>query len=312
MTTLFTMTVDTEGTGLGRSWPTRYPCCFQHRPVAAVPGHLLQARGRGHLLHQPRRPERPGGPAELLDLARPAARRNWAARPPVETPRRSPARPGRPAGHLLNNLAPDLILRKLDTVYGHVRSTHGLRPTSFRGGRYSSGPVVQFPAGQGVRGRRLGRAVHHLGGRRCPGLPRPRTSYSGPPAAPPAGEHALLGTAADARLHPPAVPAWRHAGFEFIARTSLRHLRLIGIADRLGVVRKVWLNLRSRSAGRCSPSCGAAAAACPASASPSTARRSWRRQDGLHPDAGRRERLFAEMDEVFATLAGGPSSGRRP
>ena len=42
----------------------------------------------------------------------------------------------------LHNLPPNLIRAKLEAVYT-LFEQHGLRPTSFRGGRFSTGEVVQ-------------------------------------------------------------------------------------------------------------------------------------------------------------------------
>jgi hypothetical protein len=142
----------------------------------------------------------------------------------------------------LQNLPPDLIRAKLSSVH-ELFVKHGLRPTSFRGGRYSTSSVVQdflreneFVADSSVlpfstwpddgapdyRSRRL--------------EPIRRSASQDGPAL-----WELPLTLAFSRR---PFGLW-HRLFEFVERTPLRHLRLIGIAERLGLVRKAWLNIET-------------------------------------------------------------------
>jgi hypothetical protein len=184
-------------------------------------------------------------------MADPAARRvilDLAGRPRVEIglhvhPWNTP--PGVRADRVparetfIANLPPDLIRAKLESVYA-LFAQSGLRPTSFRGGRYSTGPAVQdFLRAKGFVAD-------------CSVLPFCTWPDDGAP------DHRRR------RLDPVRVPGdpplWElpltmgftrrpfglwHRAFEAVANTPLRHLRLIGIAERAGLVRKAWLSFES-------------------------------------------------------------------
>jgi hypothetical protein len=148
--------------------------------------------------------------------------------------------PVTPRQTFLHNLPPDAVRAKLNSVYDCFVKA-GLRPTSFRGGRYSTGETtLRFLRDKGFLAdasvvpyttwdddgapdyRRRGLAPRRL---------RPRSA-----SEPPLWEVPL--TLAFTRR---PFAFWR-ACYEVVHKTWLRRLRLIGIAERLGVVRKVWLN----------------------------------------------------------------------
>src|SRR5262249_54734169 len=69
---------------------------------------------------------------------------------PWNTPPFDPDTPVRARETFIHNLPPEVVLPKLESVYRRF-TEHGLRPTSFRGGRYSLRPVVQgFLRARGV------------------------------------------------------------------------------------------------------------------------------------------------------------------
>jgi hypothetical protein len=143
----------------------------------------------------------------------------------------------------LHNLPEELIQEKLDSVYDSFVNV-GLRPTSFRGGRYSSGGAIhdflykrRFLADASV----------------CPystwqdeGAPDYRHRGLEPVRLPPRQNEELPLWEIPLTLAFTRRPfsLWRN-WYELVERTWLSKLRLIGLGERLGVVRKVWLNFES-------------------------------------------------------------------
>jgi hypothetical protein len=140
----------------------------------------------------------------------------------------------------LHNAATDDIRARLQAVYLALGKA-GIRPTSFRGGRYSSGGEIH-------------RFLHEKGFiAECSVVPHTAWNEEGAPDF----RHRNL---YPVRLEPAqsgGSPLWEiplsmgftrrpfgtwAAAFRLIESTSLRHLRLIGIAERLGLLRRVWLN----------------------------------------------------------------------
>ena len=140
----------------------------------------------------------------------------------------------------IHNLPRELILQKLQSVYDGFRDV-GIQPTSFRGGRYSSGPVVQeFLQDRGFLAD-------------CSVVPFTTWQDDGAPDY----RARDLTPQRVAPKHPDQTPLWElpltlaysrgpfrlwQQCFQLVERTWLRKLRLIGLADKLGIVRKVWLN----------------------------------------------------------------------
>jgi peptidoglycan/xylan/chitin deacetylase (PgdA/CDA1 family) len=177
-----------------------------------------------------------------------------AARPGVElgmhihpwlTPPRDPGMECYSRGSFLHNYSSDQIHAKLSSVY-ELFEREGLRPTSFRGGRYSSGGAIHdfllskgFVADSSVvpftawpdegapdyRGRDLGpkRIAHRFSGHGLWEIPL---------------------TLAFTRCNFRRWAAW----FEMLGSSILRPLRIVGILGKLGVVKRVWLNFEDASA----------------------------------------------------------------
>jgi hypothetical protein len=143
----------------------------------------------------------------------------------------------------LRNLRADLIHDKLVSVYSRFES-HGLTPTSFRGGRYSTGgPIHEFLQDHGF----LADASV------CPyttwsddGAPDYRERGLEPVRLPPrrVGQSALWEIPLTLAFTRPPFDFWRK-WYQRVENSWLSGLRLIGIAERLGVVRRVWLNFES-------------------------------------------------------------------
>lgn len=143
----------------------------------------------------------------------------------------------------LHNLPQDLIRAKLASVYGRFREL-GLRPTSFRGGRYSSGgPVTDF-----LRDRGFCADASVLPRTTWPdeGAPDYRHRDMLPRRLAPRreGEQPLWEIPLTLGFTRKPATFWRRF-YELVESSLLGRLRLIGIAEQLGIVRKVWLNFES-------------------------------------------------------------------
>jgi hypothetical protein len=143
----------------------------------------------------------------------------------------------------LHNLPVNLVREKLSSVYDCFRKA-GLSPTSFRGGRYSSGGAVhEFLQDHGF----LADASV------CPyttwfddGAPDYRRRGLEPIRLPPrrAGQSAMWEIPLTLAFTRRPYQLWCK-WYDLVERSWLSKLRLIGIGERLGIVRKVWLSFES-------------------------------------------------------------------
>jgi hypothetical protein len=140
----------------------------------------------------------------------------------------------------LHNLPPDVARAKLDSVYAQfVRE--GWKPTSFRGGRYSSGGAVhEFLREKGFR---ADASVVPYTTWPDEGAPDYRGRGLFPVRLAPrrAGEEALWEIPLTLGFTRRPFAFWRSC-YEWIEKSSLRHLRLIGMVEKARLLRKVWLN----------------------------------------------------------------------
>jgi hypothetical protein len=163
----------------------------------------------------------------------------------------SPAKPGDPEPGVaapvervperesfLHNLPPELALAKLDTVYNTFRE-HGLTPVSFRGGRYSTGPVVQKWLRE--RGFVADASILPYTGWKDDGAPDYRARDPRPVRLP--GEAPLWEIPLSLGYTRRPFNFWHRA--LAVAEGPLRPLRLVGILSKLGVVEKAWLNFEN-------------------------------------------------------------------
>lgn len=202
----------------------------------------------------------------------------------------------------IHNLPPDVALAKLDTVY-QAFLANGLKPTSFRGGRYSAGPVAQrFLRSHGfIADSSVVPYTSWLDDGAPDYLHRDllpvRTNPEG------VGEGALWEIPLSFGFTRRPFRMWGKV-YHRIERSLLRHLRLLGLADRLGLLRKFWLSFES-----------------PLGQNMAASLRKLRRLDlpcvnfTLHSSsllpggspftrtAADRDRLFAQVDEVLRFLS---------
>lgn len=188
-------------------------------------------------------------------LAAPDARRvvlDLAKRPKVEiglhihpwnTPPLQPVDAVPVRDSFLHNLPPDLALAKLRTVLDAFRE-HGLKPTSYRGGRYSTTPEIQnFLRDNGFVADCSVLPYTTWADEKAPDY-RHRDPFPVrlPPRRP--GDSALWELPLTLGFTRRPFGFWRR----FLAaakETPLRHLRLVGLLDRLGIVRTSWLNFEN-------------------------------------------------------------------
>lgn len=188
-------------------------------------------------------------------LADPAARRvilDLAKRPGVEIgvhvhPWNTPPLTGNgrvaQRDTFIHNLPPELARAKLESILS-LFAECGLRPTSFRGGRYSTSPAIQ----DFLRDRGVVADASVLPFSTWPedGAPDHRHRRPDPRRLPPRrpGDRAMWEIPLTMGFTRRPFGFW-HRAFEAVAGSPLRHLRLIGLAEKLGVVRKAWLNIET-------------------------------------------------------------------
>jgi hypothetical protein len=162
---------------------------------------------------------------------------------PWNTPPLAPVEKVPPRESFLHNLPPELALAKLDTVYSAFRE-HGLAPVSFRGGRYSTGPLVQNWLRE--RGFVADASILPYSSWADDGAP----DYRGRDPLPVrlAGEPHLWEIPLSYGYTRRPFGLWQRV--LAAGEGLLRPLRLVGILSRLGVVEKAWLNFENPLGGR--------------------------------------------------------------
>jgi len=162
---------------------------------------------------------------------------------PWNTPPLSEAKRVIPKETFLHNLTPQVIQAKLQSVCS-LFDECGLRPTSFRGGRYSTNSVVQ----EFLRDRGAIADCSILPFSTWPddGAPDHRHRRLEPRRLPPryVGDHAMWEIPLTLGFSRRPFGLW-HRCFEVITNSPLRHLRIIGLSQRLGIVQKSWLNIET-------------------------------------------------------------------
>lgn len=240
------MTVDTEEAwDWGGPFPTtRY--CVDHVPRLAS----FQAICERHGIH----PTYFANYAVMADETSRSAMLGLAQRPNVEigmhihpwnTPPFAPDAPVLPRDTYLHTRPDGEVHAKLASTYEAFRSA-GLRPRSFRGGRYSTGGAIH----------RFLRSAGFLAD--CSIVPYTRWAEDGSPDFSEEGLMPRRSAPSEDGVAPlwtiPQSAGFTRAPFGFwaglhnaIEHGELSKLHLIGAADRLGLVRRVWLNFEMGS-----------------------------------------------------------------
>ncbi len=146
----------------------------------------------------------------------------------------------------LHNLPEEVALAKLQTVCDKFAEA-GIQPVSFRGGRYSTSPRIQEWLAD--RGFLVDASIVPFTTWPDKGAPDYRARTLQPVRLP------SIAPANPSLWEVPLSRGFTRLPFEFwqrcydsVERSWLRHLRLIGVAEKLGMVRKVWLNFEQHSA----------------------------------------------------------------
>jgi hypothetical protein len=174
-----------------------------------------------------------------------------ASRPGVElgmhvhpwlTPPREPKWEAEAKASFLHNQPAELVHAKLTSVY-ELFEKAGVRPTSFRGGRYSSGGAIHdFLLSKGFV---ADSSVVPFTAWQDEGAPDFRGRDMTPQRIPhPANGPALWEVPLTLGFTRTNFRRWG-AWFNAIDGSFLRRLRIIGILSKLGIARRVWLNFEA-------------------------------------------------------------------
>jgi hypothetical protein len=190
--------------------------------------------------------------AVLADPDGRAVMRELVARPQVEiglhihpwnTPPRQAGETVPVRDSFLHNLPWDLARAKLDSLF-EVFDQAGVKPTSFRGGRYSTSPQIQ----DHLRDRGVVADCSVLPFSTWPddGAPDHRARDLTPRRLPPRhpGDAAMWELPLTFGWTRRPFGLWNRV-FRTVEETPLRYLKIIGILDKLGIARKAWLNLEN-------------------------------------------------------------------
>jgi hypothetical protein len=306
MTTLFTMTIDTEEEW---HWDTGFPTRdLSVTNIGNLPKFQALCSRHGvattYYANQAVLDD-PGARQILLEVARSGHVEVGMHIHPWNTPPFDPHRAVAARETFVHNLPRDVVLAKLESVYERFVAS-GLKPTSFRGGRYSCGPAVQEFLRD--RGFLADASVLPFMTWKDDGAPDHRQRDLCPVRLPPRheGDQPFWEVPLTLGFTRRPFRFWQRV-FDRIENSWLSKLRLIGIAERVGLVRRVWLNFEQplgqnmlpflRKLRRLNFPC-----ICLTVHSSSL----MAGKNGFTRTQADEDRLFAYMDDVFGTLAGWP------
>lgn len=151
----------------------------------------------------------------------------------------------------LHNHPPEVIRGKLAAVYAALRES-GIVPTSFRGGRYSTGGAIQEFLHE--HGFLADCSIVPYTTWPDDGAPDFRDRDIFPVRRPPPhdGQKALWEIPLSLGFSRTPFRLWSRC-FDAIERSALTRLRLIGLAERLGLIRRLWLNFELADQGDWTP-----------------------------------------------------------
>jgi hypothetical protein len=306
MSTFFTMTIDTEEEwDWGAGWPTRD---LSLSNIQVLPRFQALCTRYGvattYFTNQAVFDD-PDALRVLLGMAKSPRVEIGMHIHPWNTPPLDSSVPVTPRTTFLHNLPREAILAKLSSVYSRF-SQNGLRPTSFRGGRYSSGGTIhEFLRDHGFL---ADASVVPYSTWDDDGAPDYRQRDILPVRLPPRHE-------GDAPFwEVPLTLGFTHRPFalwekcyDFIRNSWLSQLRLIGIAERIGLVRKVWLNFEDPMGSRMLPFLHLLREVQPPCICFTIHSSSLVAGKGIYTRSqAEEERLYAQMEEVFRTLSNWP------
>ena len=301
MPTLYTITVDTEEEWDWNSgWPTdrlsvsNIEALPRFDEVCARHGARVTYFTNYAVLNDPRASE------ILLEVARRPGVEVGMHIHPWNTPPILSSGPVRARETFLHNLPPDVIRAKLTTVY-EAFEARGLKPTSFRGGRYSSGGAIHdFLREKGIL---ADASVVPFTTWQDDGAPDYRDRDLLPRRLPPrvAGEAPLWEVPLTFGFTRRPFRLWASL-FNALEGGPLR--RLVGVASRLGLARKAWLNFENELGRDMLPFLRLLRglhlpAVCFTLHSSSLLAGG----NGYTPDVAARDRLFAYLDAILTEVA---------
>lgn len=201
----------------------------------------------------------------------------------------------------LHNLPPDIICAKLTSVYEAFVAL-GLKPTSFRGGRYSSGGVIhEFLRDKGIL---ADASVVPFTTWADDGAPDYRDRDLLPQRLPPrtTGDTPLWEIPLSFGYTRKPIHFWAGV-FNKLERTPLR--RLVGLASRSGLARKAWLNFENELGHNMLPFLQLLRSQqLPAVCFTLHSSSLMAGGNGYTPDESARERLFTYLDAILTEVAG--------
>ena len=306
MQTLFTMTVDTEEEwDWDSGWPTRDLRVDNIRNLPKLQD-LCERHGVATTYFTNQAVfDNAESRRILLDVARRKRVEIGMHIHPWNTAPYDLAQPVKARDTFVHNLPADVVVPKLQSVYRRFVE-NGLAPTSFRGGRYSCGPIVQeflrdhgFIADSSVVPFMTWKddgAPDHRGRDLSPARLAPRH----------AGDRSFWEIPLTLGFTRRPFRFWQRI-FDRVEHSWLSRLRLIGIAERLGIVRRIWLNFEQPLGRNMLPllrKLRGMKLPCLVLTVHSSSLMAGKNQ--FTPTQADEDRLFGYMDEVFGTLAQWP------
>ncbi|HLN32276.1 MAG TPA: hypothetical protein VK395_31395 [Gemmataceae bacterium] len=249
MSTLFTMTVDTEEEwDWGAGWPTTNLSLSNIQTLPRFQALCARYGVATTYFTNQAVFDDPEARAVLLRLSKEPRVEIGMHIHPWNTPPLDVNGPVTPRSTFLHNLPAETIRAKLDSVYERFVS-QGLKPLSFRGGRYSSGGVIH----EFLRDHEFlaDASVVPFSTWEEEGAPDYRKRDLVPVRLPPRreGERPLWEIPLTLGFTRTPFAFWGKC-YDLVRSSWLSKLRLIGIAERIGLVRKVWLNFEDPMGAR--------------------------------------------------------------
>jgi hypothetical protein len=306
MATLFTMTIDTEEEwNWDTGWPTRALSLENIRHLPKL--QELCSRHKVATTYYANQAvfDDPEARRILLDVAQQKHVEIGMHIHPWNTPPFDADQPVNARDTFIHNLPAEVVIPKLESVYNCFVAS-GLRPTSFRGGRYSCGAAVREHLRD--KGFLADASVVPYTTWKDGGAPDHRHRDNYPVRFPPRheGDRSFWEIPLTLGFTRRPFGFWQ-CSFDLVENTWLSKLRLIGIAERVGLVRRVWLNFEQPIGRNMLPflrKLRGMGLPCISLTVHSSSLMAGKNGFTLTPND--EDRLFGYMDEIFGTLAQWP------